>query len=390
MADETIEIGVKLNWAPGDVRVLVKIPAGFERDREKFPTQADFEKAVNRAVEGWILGRGRDLPEVLCLHGLEVEVFGLPRPGGCGLVWEQRCGEVTERFEAPDVATLKAMIEAAHPVYTISAAPPAGVTSLTGEQLRAEFEKYASGLDRMWLEQPRPGGGLSDKQIKAAVDEYLDKLCRHLNIPKRIFTGEAGAPAAGAEPAPLEITVNPAHDNRTPFEKAWTESIERQTLDADTRPEAETPPKEAVPEMPAAPPGMVSVPCDATGVPLSAEAIYETRAVRRRILRTAVAQRRFDHRGLAVAEYVCAWETDGRPHRKLVWVRDPIMKLTVGGFTNVLVHADVAPGDSPTWADAAALRRQVQEAFEKQYADLLAPAAPVRPGGGFLFLDEPG
>jgi hypothetical protein len=63
--------------------------------------------AVRDAVEAWIAGA---VPVLVIPSGVRVEVYGVPKAGGSGLVYETRSGDAATRLEAPDLPTLKAMI----------------------------------------------------------------------------------------------------------------------------------------------------------------------------------------------------------------------------------------------------------------------------------------
>jgi hypothetical protein len=125
MATNDAAVDVKLRWDGRAARVLLY------HDR---PVTAEAAAAADAAVEGWVRGAW---PALHLPPGVRAEVYGVPRAGGAGLVYETRePGGRHVRLEAPDLAALRELIAAVErPACEIAA--PAG--ALAAAKLPAGF-----------------------------------------------------------------------------------------------------------------------------------------------------------------------------------------------------------------------------------------------------------
>lgn len=58
-----------------------------------------------------------------------------------------------------------------------------------------------------------------------------------------------------------------------------------------------------------------------------------------------VVHKLIDHNGMKVLEVVAKWETDGKHHYKLFWIRTPMSSVEIDGKPNPFVHADFSKSD---------------------------------------------
>jgi hypothetical protein len=136
--------------------------------------------AVRDGVEAWIAGTA---PVLVLPSNVRVEVYGVPKAGGSGLVYETRFGDAVTRLEAPDLPTLKTMIAELDPGDgSIQASPPGspdqGWVTLEAEAL--------SGLKKLLA------GDVGDLgKMVMPPDEVLNQSAERYTMSARIADGIA-------------------------------------------------------------------------------------------------------------------------------------------------------------------------------------------------------